>query len=742
MARSVGDISDISDTSDTSDIPALPQALRGPAAVSSRIARPKRARSAQRRRFWRPAPVATFAVAAALVGIVVAIVFAPETDDARVLARGNEAFRDGRFAEAATIYEESGEPGDRMTRLLNAGLAHRAAGDIDRAVERFEKVSTSGDAALETRAFQQLGSISFAKGRAAHDEVDRPPPGASSAGDPSTPPTAPVDDEQEFERKKTALENAARSFRAASEFFHRVEPPHEDVVYDIEVTKIALRQVLDELTRLLEEKARRDEDEALAKPAELLVRLLGEEGQHRALARAAASTGGRGQRLASRQLRQAEAKTRALAERLVNYLGRPRAENEPEPAEDEKARTTQAITTIAAAVEAQKEAEIAYAAIDPKNAVEPHGRAIESLRHARELFELDIGQLTAAALETARGVLAGAERLDPSTDDAKTTAGRGAGIGRTILETLEDKVLRPLARLLSPTEKAEIAVLIDAEDDVIWSAGILSRAEIPPTPAGDPAAGPAGATGHPGGVEPGQPQLDEAQAKELSEKIRAQGQIALDRSTAAREALGSERLPVARSAQAEAIAALEAILALLPKPEPTVVEKLRQMIARQREAESSAGGLEEVEGDARREAAQSLARAQEVDAGQAAAIADELAGGPQADATREAVEKVRAGQDRILASSLALDRVLAQPAVESIQAAITALEEALAMLENPEDQDESGDDQQQQNAGQKGGYQLDPRRARMLQEEMDRKRREEMEKLYSGPSTFTVERDW
>ena len=37
---------------------------------------------------------------------------------------------------------------------------------------------------------------------------------------------------------------------------------------------------------------------------------------------------------------------------------------------------------------------------------------------------------------------------------------------------------------------------------------------------------------------------------------------------------------------------------------------------------------------------------------------------------------------------------------------------------------------------------LTPRQARMLREEMDRKRREEEEKLFSASSGVTVEKDW
>jgi hypothetical protein len=91
---------------------------------------------------------------------------------------------------------------------------------------------------------------------------------------------------------------------------------------------------------------------------------------------------------------------------------------------------------------------------------------------------------------------------------------------------------------------------------------------------------------------------------------------------------------------------------------------------------------------------------------------------------------------------------------------IALLEEALALLqgkdheqkqkeekqkEEKQEQDPNKKQAQQQEKKKKEGdkpYALTPRDAQLKRREMDRKRREEEAKIFSGGSTLTVEKDW
>ena len=96
-----------------------------------------------------------------------------------------------------------------------------------------------------------------------------------------------------------------------------------------------------------------------------------------------------------------------------------------------------------------------------------------------------------------------------------------------------------------------------------------------------------------------------------------------------------------------------------------------------------------------------------------------------------------------------------------------AFEEALALLQvkdpqsgdQKQDQQQGGDQDQEQPKDEKGKdkkdkgkdekekkdkshYAVTPRDARLLREEMDRKRRDEESKLFIAPSGIAVEKDW
>lgn len=704
-------------------------------------------------------PALILVLVAVLFVVCVWIFLAPEVDDQRLLARGNEMFHESLYLDAASLYDEEGVSTDLPTRRYNAGVAYRRGGNTEEAITRFEKSSTDESDDLRARSFFNLGNSHYDQGHASYLRAFDPTEEDSDAAD--GPPKTPeeIADETREERLE-ALREAAGSFVTAIGFYRRIDPPDDNTRRNIEVAKTAQRQSLDEIARIEEEKQREKDEEALKDPSKLLPTLIAAERLHRIMGRGAAKQGGRGQRLASRRLRKAEAKNRGLTERLVNYLEQnPNAGQAPggppgqPPSEDDKKRTEQAIATIARAVDAQKKAEVAFTNIDPASAAPHLSTAILELRNARIFFKLDPKQLADEALANQTGLL-GATRVldDRSAGGPGNVFGglrgeiQGSGFGKRIVQALKDKVLQPIARLMTPSQKDELELLSGDEDDVIWTGNVLEQVTLdakhfaPAEGATAPAEGPS----------------PEEQAETTSAALRQEAKIVHDEALVAKTALEAEKLPDSIAAQEKVIAALEAFLELLPKqpePEKDVVQQLRELIERQKLAEQTTEAASSLEADARMQALAELGRSQQADGTVAEEIAEKLAANEQEPAHQEAAGDVEVGRDHIEASALGFVKASAEGSSAdnpkaSITNAVAALEKALEKL----DQKNEGEDQQQdQNQGQdqqqladqhQGGYSLTPRQARALKDEMDEKRREKMEGVYTGPRAFTVEKDW
>ncbi|MBI4605981.1 MAG: hypothetical protein HY721_28790 [Planctomycetes bacterium] len=685
---------------------------------------------------------------------------------ADLLSQGNRLFKEGKLEEAAKVYESEEDDADMLTRRFNAGVSWAKARAAEKAAQRFEEVSAKADGDLRASALYNAGCATFEKAKGLAAQAQK------VEGD---------------EEKTKGLAEAAKAYHAAVGFFRSVDPPDPDTVHNIAVAKTALRAVLDQIKRLEEEKRKRAEEDALKSPPELLRALAAKERLHRGLARVLAKEPAKSVRLGSRRLRKAEAENRGLAEKLHHHLAQaaappqappPAAGAPPQPpqprggpsgsSEEEKARNARAAEALSRAIEAMKEAEVACSKLDPAGAVPGHTKAVAELRSAIEALPIDLpGVIQEAiagqeALNGAMDSLARAERggIAPEKpgDTAKDGAAGGSSLGKKIVDAVKDKVLLPLAKLLSPAQTEDAKALADDEDDVVWSSRILSQAEIqapeaaqtpgapvlPPPPGGQ-------------GPHPPEPQLTPEKAKELSEGLQREGTAALEASTKAKDELAAGR---AASALPEGEAALEALKRaadLLPKPPEPPEVRLRKLIERQRAAREATGGLAGLEEEARKQAAAELAKGQRPDGKEAGSIAAELEGGPDEPA-KAAAPKVREGEAQVYSSAEALDRSLAEEARGAVDRGVKAFEEALAILEGKDkkqDQQEDPEKQQDQQDSQKKDkkkpqprpdqdkpYALTPRDARAKREEMDRKRREEEAKIFAAPSGLTVEKDW
>lgn len=693
---------------------------------------------------------------AAALAVLGALLLPAAIRTGEVLELGNAAFREGRFEDAAKAYESEEDAADLLTRRYNAGVSWARAGQIEKALERYEDVSARADGDLRHRALYNAGHASFERGKA----LAR---GARSSAAADEPAGAGKD----LDARLKDLTEAVRAYKSAEGFLRSVEPPDDDTLHGIAVTKTALRAALDEIARIHEERRREAEEEALKEPAALLGAIIEKERVHRSLSRGLEKAGGSDARLGARRLRKSEAENRALAEKLHHHLGQPDPQppapsvgaNDPPPAPDggegTKARKEHAAAALLRAIEAQKDAEVAYAKIDHRAASGHHTRAIAELRSALETFPIEIARVIAEAVETQKGVIQSVEEAQsPAMEPSK---GTGSGIGARIVEALTDKVLVPLAKILKPGDLDLLLAAADDEEEVVWGSTLLSKANVEPSPA------PPAEPGSPHEAHaPAGPVLDAEAAKTLGEGLRREGAAALEASSKAKEELtagsAEKALPEAR----KALEALERAAEMLPKPPETPEERLQKLIEKQKGVRQAAEGIASLADDARAAALAELVRAQREDGKEAGGIAA-LLEAREDEPAKEASPKVREGEAQVHASAEALERDLLPESTLAIDRDVKAFEEALALLQGEKkDEDQEGKQEQpkkdepdlaqkddarrqdpsKQNKGQQKPYALSPREAEYLRKAMDKKRRDEEAKLFTAPSRLTVPRDW
>ncbi len=654
------------------------------------------------------------------------------------LRDGNAAYRAGDFDQAVARYESEEETTDLLTRRFNAGVSYIRKGAGDEAIERFEDVAARAEGGLRRSSLYNLGWSHFQGGKTIAGEAF------------ST---------EDTEERVTKLTAAAKSYRSAAEFFRRIDPPDEDVRHNIGVVKTALRTVLDEIARLEEAKRQKEEEELLKDPPQLVRHLIATEKMHRVWSRNLKDQPARTRRLPCRQLRKAEAKNRQLAEKLHHRLTREPEEGQAPP-EEEKKRLEMAAAAVGSAIDAMKNAEVDYGKLDAERAVASHTSAVHELRMALMGFPLNIAEVIAEGLATQERAVSLTEALIESSEAGRGSAATdpegapASGVGKVLLDAIKDKALQPVAKFLAPKPADEANAIADEEEDVIWASGIVSQAEIPPTPPQPQGPVPGG-----GAAQPPGPVLDAVQAKLLSEALRAEGQNALAASTRAREQLATVELAGALEAEKQALEALKRAQELLPKPPKTPEERLRELILRQREALEGVKALAEVPEDARDAPAGALVDSQSAGGREAGGIAMELMKRQQDERAKRAIPKVQEGETAIYSSAEALRRRLLADSEGAIERDIAALEEALAILSGQDEQDQQQDqqqgedeqqnrqDQQQNQSGAeeekpKSMYQLSAEKAREEREKMDQERRKEEAKIFAGGSTITVEKDW
>jgi len=150
-----------------------------------------------------------------------------------LVAQGNQAYRDGKYAEALEAYEEAGVDLPESPQLaFNRGAACYKSGDYAKAREHFEKGALkTRDLTLEARCTYNLGNCSF----------------------------------QEGERQKDSdLEKALAAYQASVRYYQEAlkrAPQLTDAAHNIEVARLVMRDILDKLKKKQEEEKEKQKEQ-------------------------------------------------------------------------------------------------------------------------------------------------------------------------------------------------------------------------------------------------------------------------------------------------------------------------------------------------------------------------------------------------------------------------------------------------------------------------------------------------
>jgi len=159
---------------------------------------------------------------------------AARADSARErVAEGNRAFAGGDYEGALSAYDEASVAAPESPRIeFDRGAALYKQGDFAKASEAFEKSALrTRDLALEARCHYNLGNCAF---REAERQKD-----------------------SDLKKALAALEKSVRHYREAIER----DPTLADAAHNIEVARLTMKQILDEIKKRQEEQKKRQEKE-------------------------------------------------------------------------------------------------------------------------------------------------------------------------------------------------------------------------------------------------------------------------------------------------------------------------------------------------------------------------------------------------------------------------------------------------------------------------------------------------
>ena len=504
----------------------------------------------------------------------------------------------------------------------------------------------------------------------------------SKAGSTSAPSSTPASEADPSAILRTAIDHLRRAIA-----FYRQVPPAGDRDTALASAKSALVVAVERITALERNKREADNAALLSDPGKLLAVLSTRVRSRRRDAQALAHVSLRGRRRPLRALAKAHAGDRSLLEQLAVSLAQP----PPDP--------------TASAEQAQ---------------------ADETPEHKaqRDAFKALIDQATVAAraVEAALVSVDGVEAVTQSAQLMEALT-RGRFLQPMDLGTIAHELVGEQSTTLSRIEQGRALAEEEIELAALCTAVAMADTVTPTATPGQPTA----------------PPVDTEQIAELGRSAQANLIVAF---RALETGDHTAALPTAQ----EALADLQRIVELLPKPPESPADKLKRLIRQQtalRDDVAEAPLSEEAT-----ERNQALYAKEQAMAEEASALAGELALSPPEQPGAEAAKHVQTGSEAMAATAQAIDQTHSEAAVENAARAIDELKRALALLQgdqNDQEQDKQDKQTQQGEDDKNKGEQQDqmtPQQARNAMEQMDRERREAEEQLLPGARGIIIERDW
>lgn len=174
------------------------------------------------------------------LGVLVSILtemptFAASGSD--LVAEGNRAYRDGKYDEALEAYEKASVDVPESPRIyFNKGASEYMKGDYKKAADLFEKAALkTKDLAFEARSQYNLGNSLFRESERQRDS--------------------------DLQKSLKMLEKSIIQYQKAM----KLDPSIKDAAHNIEIARLTMKQVLDEIKKQQEEaKEHQEKSKALA----------------------------------------------------------------------------------------------------------------------------------------------------------------------------------------------------------------------------------------------------------------------------------------------------------------------------------------------------------------------------------------------------------------------------------------------------------------------------------------------
>ena len=161
-----------------------------------------------------------------------------------LIAEGNQAYHGESYDDALDAYDKASVDAPESPQIyFNKGAVHYRKGDYPKARELFEQASLkTKDLSLEARAQYNLGNCAFREGERQRDS--------------------------DLKKSMDQLKSAVLHYQRALE----LDPELKDAAHNIEIARLIMKQILDEIKKKEEEeKKKQEQQQQLAKKLEELI---------------------------------------------------------------------------------------------------------------------------------------------------------------------------------------------------------------------------------------------------------------------------------------------------------------------------------------------------------------------------------------------------------------------------------------------------------------------------------------